>query len=172
MGYLSGRTVYLAGPIHAVKDDGTGWRDAITPKLLQFGLNVDDPCKITINGQGEVAEDKKKIKGLIKNGNFLEAKKLFYPIVKKDLRCVDKADFIIVLYDPTIHMLGTIHEIIVARNQRKPVLLWFNEEHIEHVNPWILTFVKHTNIFTSIDEVIQYLRSVDSGNFDSSYWTL
>ena len=172
MRYLKNKIVYLAGPIHAVADDGIGWRDEITPKLQNFGLIVDDPCKKTANGIGEVKEDKKIIIELIKSGNFVEAKKRFYPIVRKDLRSVDKADFLIVVYDPTIHIVGTLHEMIIAHTQRKPILLWFDKNKIEKFNPWCLTLIKENMIFTEWEDVLAYLRKIDSGEFDSSYWTL
>lgn len=173
MGYLGDKNVYLAGPIHAVADDGIGWRDVITPKLIsRYGVTVDDPCKKTANGMGEVKDDKKMLVECIKKGDFSAVKKLFYPIVRKDLRSVDKADFIIVVYDPTVHMFGTIHEMVVAHAQRKPILLWFDKNNIEKFNPWCLTLVKDNMIFTDWDNMFTYLDKIDGGDFDSSYWTL
>jgi hypothetical protein len=172
MGYLNNKVAYLAGPIHAVADDGIGWRDAITPMLESHGIIVDDPCKKTVGGMGEVKDDKKMIIDLIKGGNFGEAKKRFYPIVRKDLRSIDKADFLIVVYDPTIHMFGTIHEMVTAHHQRKPILLWFDKNHIDKFNPWCLTLVKENMIFTEWNAMFDYLRQIDTGEFDSSYWTL
>lgn len=172
MGYLVGKSVYLAGPIHAVTDDGIGWRDAITPTLVSYGISVENPCKKTVGGTGEVKDDKKMFVDLIKSGNFAEVKKLFYPIVRKDLRCVDKADFLIVVYDPTLHMFGTLHEMIVAHSQRKPILLWFDKTNIDKFNPWCLTLVKEHMIFTDWNVMFEYLKKIDSGEFDSSYWTL
>jgi nucleoside 2-deoxyribosyltransferase len=172
MGYLQDKVVYLAGPIHAVEDDGIGWRDAITPMLESHGIIVDDPCKNTANGFGEVKDDKKMLIELIKTGNFSEAKRKFYPIVRKDLRSVDKADFLIAVYDPTIHMFGTIHEMVTAHHQRKPILLWFDKNKIEKFNPWCLTLVKENMIFTDWNDMFTYLRRIDTGDIDSSYWTL
>jgi hypothetical protein len=172
MGYLQGKVAYLAGPIHAVADDGIGWRDAITPMLESHGVVVDDPCKKTVNGVGEVKDDKKMIIELIKNGKFAEAKKRFYPIVRKDLRSVDKADFLVVVYDPTVHMVGSLHEMVIAHTQRKPILLWFDKNKIEKFNPWCLTLVKENMIFTDWNDMFDYLRKIDDGEFDSSYWTL
>lgn len=172
MSYLNGKVAYLCGPIHAANDDGIGWREAITPRLQAFGIVVDDPCKKTANGFGEVKDDKKKIIETIKAGNFSEAKKMFYPIVRKDLRSVDKADFLIMVYDPNIHMFGTIHEMVVAHTQRKPILLWFDKNNIDKFNPWCLTLVKENMIFTEWDAMFEYLNKIDTGDFDSSYWTL
>jgi nucleoside 2-deoxyribosyltransferase len=171
--YLKDKKVYLAGPIHAVSDDGTGWRDYMTPKLKElFGLVVDDPCKKSATGFTEVKEDKKILKQLIADDKYQEVKEKFYPIVRKDLRSVDQADFLIAVYDPTIHMCGTIHELVVADQQKKPILLWINPDHSQDVNPWIFTFVKSTWIFRDWDKMIAYLKNVDNGIMDSSHWTL
>jgi nucleoside 2-deoxyribosyltransferase len=173
MSYLKNKQVYLAGPIHAVVDDGMGWREEVTPILIEkFGLVVDDPCKKTVNGVGEVKEDKKKLIDLIKNRQFKEAKQLFWPIVRKDLRAVDRSDFLIVVYDPTVHMFGTIHEMIEASHQKKPILMWFDEKKIESFNPWALALVKENCIFTKWADLFDYLKVIDSGKIDSSYWTL
>lgn len=173
MGYLRNKVAYLAGPIHAASDDGVGWRDMMTPILTdKYGVTVDDPCKKTVNGVGEIKDDKKMLIDCVKTGNFAEVKKRFYPIVRKDLRSIDKADFLIVVYDPTIHMFGTIHEMVVAHTQRKPILLWFDKNNIEKFNPWCLTLVKENMIFTDWEVMLQYLDKIDAGEFDSSYWTL
>lgn len=172
MSYLKDKVVYLAGPIHAVTDDGIGWRDSITPELKKFGLIVDDPCKKTVNGSGEVTDDKKKFKELIKQGKIQECKEAFFPIVRKDLRAVDKSDFLIVVYDPTIHMCGTIAEIILAHQQRKPLIMFVDPTKVQEINPWILTYIKASWLHTGWDSVINYLTQIDNGNFDTSYWTL
>lgn len=173
MNYLSGKTVYLAGPIHDSKvvDDGIGWRNYITPILKEkYNVIVDDPCQKTLNGMGEVKDDKKMFRELIKTGNFLEVKRLFYPVVKKDLRSVDKCDFMIVVYDPTIHMMGTIAEIILACSQKKPMLMWYDKSKIEHFNPWVLTYFKATSIFTEWEDMFKHLDTINAGVFDTSYW--
>jgi hypothetical protein len=170
--YLKDKIVYLCGPIHAAIDDGMGWRNDITPKLQQLGLIVDDPCKKTANGVGEVKDDKKMFIELVKSKNYSEAKKQFYPIIRKDLRSVDKADFLIVVYDPTLHLVGTLHEIFTAHIQRKPILLWYDGKNAEKFNPWTLNFVKENMIFTNWEDMFKYLHIIDGGNFDSSYWTL
>jgi len=171
--YLKGKLVYLAGQIHADQGDGIAWRDSITPMLIEkFGLVVEDPCKKTANGVGEVGDDKKAIIELIKSKKFREAKERFWPIVRKDLRSVDRSDFLIVVYDPTVPTVGTIHEIIEANHQKKPILMWYDETKIEHFNPWALVLIKENCLFTKWDELFAYLEVIDSGKIDSSYWTL
>lgn len=172
MGYLSGKSVYLAGPIHDVKDDGKGWRDTMTPRLKELGLNIDDPTHKSIYGIGEVADDKVLFKQLAKDRDFDKLREKFWPVVRKDLRMVDKADFLIAVYSPNVKMLGTIQELTVAQTQRKPILIYCAEEEAGDINPWILTFVKKGCFFTNWDELIEYLKIVDSGVFNHDYWTL
>jgi hypothetical protein len=170
--YLKGKTVYLAGSIHHNDEDsGIGWREIITPKLEKFGLNVIDPCKQTLNGFGEVGADKKYLKELIKSKDFKKVKEVFFPILKKDLRCVDLSHFVIVNYRPTIRHIGTIHEVITAHQlQRKPVLLYYPPNEIEDFNPWMACLVKEKHIFDDWDKILNYLTEVDNGNFDTSLW--
>ena len=173
MSYLSGKTVYLCGPLHAEEDDGIGWRELITPRLVSdYGLIVDDPTKKTANGVGEVGEDKARFKKLIKEKKFLEAKEAFWPIVRKDLRSVDKADFLIFNYLPASPTIGTWHEIINAQYQKKPILMKYPEHCLDIFNPWVLTFVKATWCFPTWQELFEELDKVNNKQFDSSHWTL
>jgi hypothetical protein len=171
MNYLNGKTVYLAGSIHHIGDSGVGWRNVITPKLESMGLNVIDPCKQTINGVGEVGDDKKMLKEIIKTGDFSKVREVFFPILKKDLRCVDLSHFIIVCYVPSIRHVGTWHEVITASQlQKKPVLLYYPPEEIEEFNPWTACLVKEKHIFDDWNVMIDYLKEVDAGKFDTSLW--
>lgn len=170
MNYLRNKTVYLAGSIHHTSDY-SGWRDMMTPKLERFGLNVINPCKQTINGFGEVGEDKKTLKELIKSKDFKKVKEVFFPIMKKDLRCVDLSNFIIFCYIPSIRHVGSWHEVITAHQmQRKPVLLYYPAQEIEEFNPWAACLVKENHIFDDWDKMMLYLEEVDSGKFDTSLW--
>jgi hypothetical protein len=172
MGYLNKKTVYLCGSITALADDGQGWRNTLTPTLEGYGLIVDDPTKTTSNNVGEVGDNKLFFRNLVKERNFELLKKEFFPIVRKDLRSVDKADFLICSYDPEVHLVGTIHELVVASLQRKPILLHCEDSKLDKLNPWILTFVKNGCMFTDWNKMLEYLHEIDNHNFNTSYWTL
>jgi len=173
MGYLNGKTTYLAGAMHATSDDGVGWRDEITPKLKYlFNLNVEDPCKKTANGFGEVADDKKFMKELIKQEKWEEVREKFYPIVRKDLRCVDKCDFIVSVYDAKLPMFGTINEMVVASWQKKPILVKYSRQQLDVFNPWITCLVKPQWFFHEWDDMFAYLHKINSGVVETSHWGL
>lgn len=173
MGYLEYKSVYLAGPIHSCNDDGIGWRSWITPRLKKsFNLHVEDPSKKSVNGVCEVADDKKRFRQLAFEENWKELKEQFYPIVRKDLRCVDKADFLIAVYDPSLHMFGTIHEIIEASHQKKPILVKYDRSHLKEFNPWITCLVKDNWLFAEWDDMFKYMEKINSGDIETSHWGL
>lgn len=171
--YLRNKVVYLAGPMHAVDDDGVGWRESITPTLVdRFNLDVKDPSKISANGVVEVADDKKRFKELIKLEQWAQLKEEFYPIVRKDLRLVDKCDFLIAVYDPTIHMFGTIHETINGAGSKKPILIKYSREHLDVFNPWLTCLVKPQWLFPTWESMWLYLDKINSGIIETSHWGL
>ena len=171
--YLKGKGVYLAGPMFACDDDGVGWRDQITSKLVEeYGLTVEDPTKKTADGLGEVGDDKALFKKLIKKQEWRIVREKFWPIVRKDLRCVDKADFLIIVYDPNVHMFGTIHEWVEAHRQKKPILMKYSENDLEAFNVWATTLVKPEWMFTTWEDMFDYLDLVRDGFIDTKYWTL
>jgi len=173
MDYLKNKAVYLTGPITAAIDDGVGWREYITPRLLSFGLIVDDPVKNTVNGLGEIGDDKTKFKCLIQERRFEQARREFSPIVRKDLRSVDKSDFLIFYYDPKIPMFGTIHELVIANQQRKPILMFVPDDKVEGINPWVFTLIKSDCLFTHWDAMFMYLDSINRREaIDYDYWTM
>ncbi len=167
MSYLKNKTTYLAGPI-AMIDDCTSWRDYITPILEnKYNIIVQDPCKTTIGGVGEVGADKEYFKKLIREKQYDRVKKEFYKIIRKDLKQVDRSDFIIVYHDPAIPTIGTIHEIINAVNKKSPVLIMCDKDNI---NPWLLTLIKSQWLFDSWQKMFDYLDKIHTGEVDSSHW--
>lgn len=172
MGYLSKKITYLAGPMHAAADDGILWRETITPILTnRFDLIVSDPSKRTdFNGKIETKDDKQYFKTLIKNKEFQKLKEVFYPIVRKDLKEVDKADIIVVYYNPGLHMFGSIHEMIIASNQKKPILVKYDEDKLDEVNPWLFTLIKSNWAFSNWEDMFDYLNKIDQGQLDTSHW--
>ena len=170
MGYLTDKTTYLAGNIHSTSnnDYGVGWRDKITPIVEdRFKVKVINPCK---DGEGDSKQDQLYFRQLIKERKFVELKEEFYKVIRKDLKAVDKADFIIFYHNPKIPTIGTIHEVINAANQKKPVLIVCDEDNIDHLNPWLLTIIKPQWLFTTWDAMIEYLDGVNNGKIETSHW--
>ena len=171
MNYLENKRVYLCGAIHSTTDDGISWRESITPRLKLLNLVVSDPCKKTIVNS-EIGQDKSTFKSLLINEQFKELKETFWPIVRYDLREVDKCDFVIFNYDTTNKLVGSIHELVTANFEKKVILLKYNKEQLADFNPWIATFIKEHHFFSEWDLLFEHLQNINTGKLDSSYWIL
>lgn len=170
MGYLKRKVVYLSGPIAAVKNEKYPWNREAKKVVKSFGIKVIDPVKQKIDGLGETKEHKQYFKELLKKKKFKKVKELFWPILRRDLRATDVANFLIWYYDPEIPTTGATHEVVNAAGLQKPVLMFIPEEKLGQVSPWALTFSKHTQIFTKWDNMKEYLKKIDNKQFDSSKW--
>lgn len=136
-GLLSAARVYLSGPMDFVAsrklEKATGWRTRVGQFLREFGVTVFDPWnKPKVRGlheygiEGEKTSDARRAwtyepgrKGLQARAEMAES---FWQALHIDLRMVDTSDFIIAYCPTNVYSVGTPHEIILARQQHKPVL--------------------------------------------------
>jgi hypothetical protein len=152
------------------KDRGTTWRTNITPFLKGLGVGVLDPCnKASAVGHENVdnlelrAHIKERIQnttGLLQSQWYNEYHRVMAEIVGVDLRMVDISDFIVAYINTDIHSCGTYDEIMMAVNQRKPIVICVEQGKVNSP-PWIIGRCKHEMIFSTWDEVQQYITHID-----------
>lgn len=167
---------YLAGPIDFLDDRGVGFRFELKTKLMEIGLSKNmilDPTDkpVTYDGYKDFDTEKEYYYNLRKLGQWDELEKMCQMTMHVDLRLVDKSDVIIAVLNPTIPMFGTIHEIVAARQQKKPVLI-IDPRGREGTSIWAIGLVGYKNIFKTIDEVIEFLSCVFTGKMtvDNEEW--
>jgi hypothetical protein len=134
---LKGARVYLSGPMDFVasreKEKKYGWRTRIAKFLRINGATVFDPWnKPHVMGLHEYGREDINTVKLRENWSFkddekgrksrAECAKVFWETMHIDLRMVDISDFVIAYCPTNIYSVGTVHEIVVAREQHKPVL--------------------------------------------------
>jgi len=137
-GLLRGARVYLSGPMDFVAsrqaEKQHGWRNRIAEFLRFYGATVFDPWnKPEVRGLHEYGrEDAQSVAGLrtwsfANNPQGRKARALcerqFRETLHVDLRMVDTTDFTIAFCPTNVYSVGTVHEIALCRQQRKPVLL-------------------------------------------------
>jgi hypothetical protein len=135
---LKGRRAYLSGPMDFVasreQEKKYGWRNQIGDFLRNKGATVLDPWnKPGVVGLQEYGREDEKTLDIKKVWTFAETKegarlraecaKNFRQVQHIDLRMVDVCDFVVSYCPTNIYSVGTPHEIVVARQQHKPVLL-------------------------------------------------
>ncbi|MBZ5491814.1 MAG: nucleoside 2-deoxyribosyltransferase domain-containing protein [Acidobacteriia bacterium] len=137
-GLLSDARVYLSGPMDFVasreEEKKHGWRHRLGDFLKAMDVTVFDPWfKPEVRGLHEYGREGETTTEQRKNWTFAQGRdgaqtrsalaEFFWPAMHIDLRMVDTSDFIVSYCPTNVYSVGTPHEIIVARQQRKPVLL-------------------------------------------------
>lgn len=134
---LEGTRVYLSGPMDFVASRAAeakfGWRTRVGEFLKAMGVTVFDPWnKPQVRGLFEYGREGVETTNARKAWNFEPGSKgaaararcsgKFWETLHIDLRMVDTSDFLISYCPTNIYSVGTPHEIVISRQQRKPVL--------------------------------------------------
>lgn len=161
MNRLKNQRVYLAGAMDRVADRGSTWRDNITPFLTNLGVVVFNPItKPTTIGLED--QDSHAIKTKLKSTKrYDELTEMMKVIRRVDLRLVDISDFLVVNLNLDIHPCGTYEEIFWANRQKKPIIVHM-EQGKQHTPDWLFGTIPHQMIFSSWDDIKDYLTHIDN----------
>jgi len=171
MNKLKRTVVYLSGAMDRVKDGGVTWRKYIADKLrIRYDVGILNPCdKPTF----EAIEDDKQREirqSLLNQGKYDKVEEMMKPIVRVDLRMVDRADFLILHVDKSVHMCGSYDEQTRAILERKPTLI-VCEQGKSGIPHWLFGTVPHRFMFSNFDEMFEYLDRINSGEVvEPKYW--
>lgn len=136
-GLLSGARAYLSGPMDFVASRAAerryGWRNRVGEFLRHFGATVFDPWnKPEVRGLHEYGREDVHTTDTRSKWTFENSPKgararahcsgVFWETLHIDLRMVDTSDFTIAYCPTNIYSVGTPHEIVLCRQQWKPVL--------------------------------------------------
>ena len=167
MGELDGKRCVLSGGIDRVIDNGVGWRKYIKEECKKKQINIVffDPCDKPNDLGSEVGVEKTKVRELIDNDKWIEARKYVKTFRHYDLRAIDWSDFVIVKIDITSHLCGTYDEIFLAERELKPIFVIMGEEQTKYDIPtWLISFINENEIFSSEDECIKHLIEINDGS--------
>ena len=129
--------VYLSGPMDFVAsrelEAKQGWRTRIGNVLREFGTIVFDPWnKPETRGLHDYGRETAESTKMRETWTFEDSAKgagsrakvtgHYWETLHIDLRMVDTADFLVAYCPTNVYSVGTVHEIALARQQRKPVL--------------------------------------------------
>jgi hypothetical protein len=135
--HLHNARVYLSGPMDFVASRAQemtfGWRNRVGEFLRAYGVTVFDPWnKPAVRGLHEYGREGAETTHARDQWTFARGASgaatragisgKFWETLHIDLRMVDTSDFTIAYCPTNIYSVGTPHEIVVCRQQRKPVL--------------------------------------------------
>ena len=151
--YLEGRRAYLSGAIEFGSD--TSWRVGPSKVLVEeFRVDLFDPFN---DPKQQWAPALKLAR---EQRNYDEMQKIANNFVRKDLSVVDASDFLVAYLPRGVPTTGTVHEIIVKSNSKKPVLIVCPEGK-QFVPFWYWGFISHSQMFGNWEDLYQYLREVN-----------
>jgi hypothetical protein len=90
-----------------------------------------------------------------------------------DLNLVDRSDFIVAHLVPEVASWGSAEEIVTAVRMKKPIFI--SMEGGKSKTPlWMMGMLPHHYIYDTIEEVVDMLKMIDSGEkeIDSDRWRL
>jgi len=165
---LKGQCAYLAGPMDRVADGGVIWRRDITPHLKSMGVGVLDPCNKPTAFAEETPDFRNHVQSLKDQNQFEEVRRLMRDITAIDLRMIDIAHFVIMYMSLDTHMCGSYNEAFLAVQQKKPLLIMC-EQGVSQMPHWMFGVMPHQHMFSSWDDLLKYLHSIDEGNDTKHY---
>jgi nucleoside 2-deoxyribosyltransferase len=172
MEILKKTKTYLVGAMQY--ENGRTWRDVITPHLTSMGIVVFNPySKPFIEDSNEAEDAREKMKHQMECGDFDAVAQRMKHVRSFDLRLVDLSDFIIAYVNPKIASWGTAEELVTACRQKKVTFIIIDGG--KALCPyWILGMFPHKYIYGSVEEVVDMLKKINSGekSIDSDRWKL
>lgn len=169
---LKGARVYLGGNMENTADC-ENWRNSTKRILGDMGVKCLLPTQPMFDGQpGETPEFGADLLEQRANGNLEYVKAFMETVIERDLRAVDIADFGIYNFECTKPTFGTMHEIVVSTQQKKPLFVAVGDKRKAPL--WLIGLLKPSWLYSSVEEIIDTLKKIDSGEIvpDSARWRL
>ena len=162
---LKNTRCYLIGPMDRT-NNGHVWRESMQKWLEGFGVQVFNPYKKPTDKAIENADTLALRGKYVIEEKWEAVAKQMKEIRRYDLRMVDLSDFVIVYLNMDEKPLGTIFELNLANQQKKPVLV-VSEGGKKNAPLWLFAEIPHQYIFENFEDLKNYLAWVNEGG-DSS----
>ena len=172
MNLLYKTKTYLVGHMQYVS--GRDWRKDVTDKLKPLCITCFNPYeKPFIKDVEEDEASREEMETWMRTKQYDRVTDRMKMVRAYDLNLVDRSDFLIAHLVPDVASWGSAEEIVTAVREKKPVFV--SMEGGKSKTPlWMLGMFPHKYIYNSLDEIVEMLYAIDSGNkpIDSDRWRL
>lgn len=173
-GILDDLCSYLAGPMNFAKDDGVLWRNKFKELMAEGGVKAKffDPTQKPDEAGELVKKEKEYCRKLKEKAMYEEVTRFVKSFQDVDLRAVQKSDFIVAMIDTSVHMFGTIEEIVRAHDQNKPIFAILPNGKM-NAPDWSFGRIKHTEMFETIEDCANHIIGINNGDiYMDKRWVL
>jgi hypothetical protein len=172
MNLLYKTKTYLVGHMQYVS--GRDWRKDVTDKLKPLNITCFNPYeKPFIKDVEEDEASREEMETWMRTKQYDRVADRMKMVRAYDLNLVDRSDFLVAHLVPDVASWGSAEEIVTAVREKKPVFV--SMEGGKSKTPlWMLGMFPHKYIYNSLDEIVEMLYAIDSGNkpIDSDRWRL
>ena len=172
MNLLEKTRTYLVG--HMQYANGRDWRAYVEKELEVLNITTFNPYRKPFVKDVEEDENaRQKMAEDMANGHYSDVVKRMSVVRSYDLNLVDRSDFIIAHLLPDVASWGSSEELVTAVRMKKPIFI--SMEGGKSKTPlWILGMLPHNYIYNSVDEILDMIKKIDSGekDIDSDRWRL
>ena len=169
---LQDTRTYLVG--HMQYANGRNWREYVEEQLQPLNIRIFNPYKKPfVKDVDEDEEARHKMLLAMEKGWYSDVVKRMKQIRSYDLNLVDRSDFIIAHLLPDVASWGSAEELVTAVRMKKPIFI--SMEGGKKATPlWMMGMVPHHYIYDSVEEILDMLKKIDSGDkdIDSDRWRL
>lgn len=154
--------------------NGRNWREEIASELKNINITCFDPYKKPFIKDVEEDEvSRREMEVWMQTKQYDRVTERMKIVRAYDLNLVDRSDFIIAHLVPDVASWGSAEEIVTAVRMKKPIFV--SMEGGKAKTPlWMLGMLPHKYIYNSIEEIVNMLHAINSGNkpIDSDRWRL
>jgi len=150
---------YLAGPVENKQDFGQSWRDKISPRLLELGIEPLDPTKNLASKRPQEWEDREQALIAAKTSkDWKQFSDIMHEIWVMNRHGVEQADFMIVHLKAGEASSGTIREMQTAYEFHKPIFLVVQGDARRVRSHTLYMALYRGQVFESFDQLFDHLR--------------
>ena len=154
--------------------DGRGWREQITPELLDMGVTVFNPySKPFVSEAREDELTRKTLHDLMEQENLDIVAERMRLVRNYDLRLCDISDFLIAHIIPNVASWGSAEELTTCCRAKKPVFISI-EGGRKRTPLWITAMFPPKYIYNNVQEIVDILKKINIGEkeIDNDKWKL
>tara|TARA_R100001015_G_C4627908_1_gene187738 strand:+ start:1637 stop:2200 length:564 start_codon:yes stop_codon:yes gene_type:complete len=163
---------YLVG--HMQYASGRDWRKYVESELENLNITTFNPYRKPFVKDVEEDEGaRQRMADDLANGYYGDVAERMSTVRSYDLNLVDRSDFIVAHILPDVASWGSAEELVTAVRMKKPTFV--SVEGGKNKTPlWLLGMMPHNYFYNDIDEVLDMIRKIDSGEkkIDSDRWRL
>jgi hypothetical protein len=166
---------YLCGAMQYATD-GKSWRETVKSELKPLDVTFFDPYyKPFIHDTPEDDNSRAEMLHWMETEQYDLVTERMKRVRGYDLRLVDLSDWFLCVIKPSVASWGTAEELSVIVREQKPIFIVIDDPRGKKACPlWLLSMISHKYIYDSLDEVLDIVKSIDSGivKMNSDKWRL